>query len=74
MCQKQEVNTMEEMATRLREARGETPRKDICEKVGISVSALMMYENGKRTPRDSIKMRLAKCYGKSVEELFYFAS
>ena len=65
---------MEEMATRLREARGERPRKDVCEEVGISVSALMMYENGKRTPRDSIKMRLAKCYRKSVEELFYFAS
>ena len=74
MCQSQEVNELEEMATRLRAARGKTPRKDVCEKVGISVSALMMYENGKRTPRDSIKMRLAKCYGKTVEELFYFAA
>ena len=40
---------------RLRAARGETPRKEVCQAVGISLSALMMYENGKRSPRDAIK-------------------
>lgn len=63
---------MEEMAKKLKDARGETPRKDVCEALGISISALMMYENGKRVPRDTIKLKLAKYYGKSIEELFYF--
>lgn len=64
----------QEIARRLREARGDTPRKEVCEAIGISVSALMMYENGKRIPRDNIKFKLAKFYNKSIEELFYFAS
>lgn len=64
----------QEIARRLREARGDTPRKEVCEAVGISVSALMMYENGKRIPRDNIKFKLAKYYNKSIEELFYFAA
>ena len=68
------MNDMQEMAVRLKKARGRTPRKEVCEAVDISLSALMMYENGKRVPRDAIKMRLARFYNKSIEELFYFAS
>lgn len=62
---------MTETARRLREARGEVPRKKVCESIGISLSALMMYENGERVPRDSIKIKLAQYYGKGIEELFY---
>ena len=62
---------MASIGERLREARGDIPRKNVCEKVGISLSALMMYENDKRVPRDSIKIKLAELYGKKIEELFY---
>ena len=62
---------MTTIAQRLRDARGETPRKTVCEAVGISLSALMMYENGKRVPRDSIKAKLADYYQTSVESLFF---
>ena len=31
----------------------------------------MMYENGKRSPREPIKYRLAKYYHTTVGELFY---
>lgn len=68
------MDEMQEMAARLKEARGETPRKEVCQAVDISTSALMMYENGKRVPRDAIKIRLARFYNKTIEELFYFAS
>ena len=68
------MDEMQEMAARLKQARGNTPRKEVCEAVDISLSALMMYENGKRVPRDAIKMKLARLYNKSIEELFYFAS
>ena len=63
----------EQIAERLKAARGEIPRKEVCEACGISLSALMMYENGKRIPRDTIKLKLAKFYNKNIEELFYFA-
>lgn len=59
------------IAERLREARGETPRNDVCKAVGISLNALMMYETGNRIPRDEIKVRLARFYGKSIEDLFF---
>ena len=59
------------IADKLKEARGQIPRKSVCDAVGISLNALMMYENGKRVPRDEIKVKLAKFYGKKIEELFY---
>lgn len=59
------------IAEKLIAARGNMKREDVCEAVGISLSALAMYENGHRVPRDEIKVKLAKLYGTSVEELFY---
>ena len=59
------------IAERIKEARGSRSRKEVCEAVGISVNALMMYENGKRIPRDEIKVKLARLYGRSIEELFF---
>ncbi len=65
----------EEMAKvigkRLVKLRGKTPRELAAEKCLISVSALQMYENGKRIPRDPVKVRLARYYGKSVQEIFF---
>jgi putative transcriptional regulator len=59
------------VAERLRKLRGSLPRETVCNAVGISVSALAMYENGNRVPRDAIKIALAKFYGKSVESIFF---
>lgn len=60
-----------EIGARLRLLRGENPRSIVAEAVGISVSALQMYENGARIPRDQTKMALAKYYGTSVEDIFF---
>ena len=38
--------------------------------LGISVSALSMYEQGNRIPRDEVKIRMAEYYGISIESLF----
>ena len=46
-------------------------RKTVADYCGISVSALSMYENGDRVPRDEIKVKLARLYGKTVESIFY---
>ena len=51
--------------------RGEKSREEVAKAVGISTSALAMYETGGRVPRDEIKMALANYYGKSVSEIFF---
>lgn len=55
---------------RLRKLRGDIPRQTICDDVGISLSALSMYENGERVPRDEIKVALARRYNTTVEAVF----
>lgn len=51
--------------------RGRRSREEVAGFLEISVSALQMYENGRRVPRDNIKVRLADFYGVSVQSLFY---
>jgi transcriptional regulator with XRE-family HTH domain len=59
------------VAERLVLARGNTTRKEVCQALKISRSALAMYENGNRVPRDETKIRMAKLYGTTVEALLY---
>lgn len=59
------------IANRLVNLRGGKSRESVAESCGISVSALAMYENGNRIPRDDIKMRIAKYYDCSVESIFF---
>lgn len=56
---------------RLADLRGERTQEEVANDVGISTSALSMYECGERIPRDSIKVRLAKYYKKSVQAIFF---
>ena len=60
-----------EIGARLRTLRGETPRQTVADAVGVSVSALQMYENGQRIPRDQTKMALAMYYKTTVEAIFF---
>ena len=54
---------------RLRKARGDTPREVVAKEVGVSVSALSMYEIDQRVPRDQIKIKLADYYKTTVQDL-----
>jgi len=56
---------------KLRQLRGDKTREEVASCVGISVSAMTMYENNKRVPRDEIKLRLSKYFGKTVQEIFF---
>ena len=60
-----------EIAKKLVELRGERKREDVAKAIGVSVSAISMYENGERIPRDDIKVKIAKYYNKSVGEIFF---
>ena len=51
--------------------RGAKSREEAADGIGISVSALVMYELGRRSPRDDIKIKIAQYYGTSVGKLFY---
>ena len=64
------MNT-ESMATKLKELRGDLPKETVSKAVGVSISALTMYERGERIPRDGVKVKLAKFFGKSVEYIFF---
>ena len=56
---------------RLKTLRGNRKRKNVAEILGVSLSALAMYERGERVPRDEVKRRFSELYGKSVQEIFY---
>lgn len=43
----------------------------LCKEVGISQSALSMYENGMRVARDEIKPKLARALNMTIEALFF---
>ncbi len=51
--------------------RGDKDAKIVADSLGISISALFMYERGERIPRDQIKVRIAHYYGLPVQDIFY---
>lgn len=60
-----------QIARKMIELRGNTPRKDVAKAIGVSVSAIQMYEGGHRVPNDDIKVRIAKHYKASVQDIFF---
>lgn len=65
MIQKETTGTI------LHKLRGDRTQKEIAAALGITKSSWAMYERDERVPRDEVKIRIAKFFGKSVEELFY---
>ena len=61
----------EKIARILVDLRGDKSRAEVAAALNLSVSAVAMYENGGRIPRDETKLKIAEYYGKSVEEIFY---
>ena len=59
------------IAERLVAARGDRKREEVAAAVGVSLSAIAMYENGERIPRDEIKIKLADYFKMTVQELFF---
>ena len=57
----------------LRSEKGETTM-EMAQALGISASAVTMYETGNRIPRDEIKVRIAEHFGVSVESIFFPAA
>lgn len=51
--------------------RGEKSRESVAVALGLSLSTLTMYEIGARIPRDENKEKIARYYGKTVDEIFF---
>ena len=54
----------------LRKAKGLTQR-EAAEAVGITLSSLIQYESGLKTPRDDTKVRISHFYNESVQAIFF---
>lgn len=57
--------------TKLRALRGKKTQQQVADALGITKSALAMYERDQRVPRDEIKVRIAAYYGESVQFIFF---
>ena len=59
------------IGARLRVLRGEKTVREVAKDLGISPSALTMYELGQRSPKDEVKKKLAEYFGTTVGALFF---
>lgn len=65
------MKSLAQIGEDLKILRGDRPREEIALAVGVTASAIAMYEAGARMPRDTVKTALAQYYGKSVGDLFF---
>lgn len=56
---------------RLKKLRGDKTIRQVASDIGISYSALCMYETSQRTPRPPVMVKLANYYNTTVEALFF---
>ena len=56
---------------KLRKLRGSKSQENVAKDLGISLSALAMYETEQRMPRDEIKVKLANYYNRTVQFIFF---
>ena len=56
---------------KLRTLRGHRSMDEVANAVGISRSAVGMYESEERIPRDDIKIKLAKYFETTVSAIFF---
>lgn len=67
------VMDVNKVAKKLRSLRTEKNKSaaEVAKEIGISQSALLMYEAGNRVPRDNIKILIANYYSQPIGALFY---
>ena len=68
----EQINGMQ-IGSKLRTLRTESGKstEEVAKSLGVSTSAIGMYENGYRIPRDEIKIRIAEFYNVPVESIFF---
>ncbi len=66
-----EIMDAQKIGSKLKKLRGSTPIEELAKSLGVSKSAISMWENGERIPRDEIKIKIADYFNKSVESIFF---
>lgn len=61
----------QKIGQRLRTLRAERTVEEVASAIGISKSAIFMYEAGHRIPSDNVKIKLSEFFGVSVADIFY---
>ena len=56
---------------RLIQLRGSRTQEQVAKDLGLSLSAVGMYERGERIPRDEVKIAIAKYYDTTVQSIFF---
>lgn len=56
---------------RLRILRGELTAEQVARALNVGVSTIYMWENGERIPRDEMKLKIAKYFKTSVDNIFF---
>lgn len=56
---------------RLRRLRGSKSQKEVADAIGVTPMAVSLYESGERIPNDSMKIKIANYYNRSVAFIFY---
>ena len=62
---------MKTIGKKLIKLRGEKTVKEVAEALGVTRQAIWNYENDKRVPKDEMKVKIAKLYNSSVQEIFF---
>ena len=66
-----EVYKLKTIGQKLVELRGKMTQEELATKLEISNTAISMYENDKRIPRDEVKKKYADFFNVTVQELFF---
>ncbi len=56
---------------KMRTLRGKKSKRKVAEELGISFSSYTKYERNERIPRDDIKIKIAKYFRTSVQDIFF---
>lgn len=56
---------------KLKELRADSSIREVSSALGITYQSYWNYENDIQIPRDDIKLKIARHYGKTVDELFF---
>lgn len=46
-------------------------QRDLADMLGVSTSAVSMYEIGERVPKDWVKKRYSEIFNKTIDEIFF---
>ena len=56
---------------RLISLRGNKTQEEVAKAIGVSLSAIGMYERGERIPRDEVKLAIARYFDTTVQAIFF---